>query len=95
MTMHKVLHPDDDVDRLYVLKKKDEEDLPAFKTASMHRYFDLETTTTKKNKKKRTATKTNTDNTSINKTKLISKQIWGENNRMDISSDKQAKSQKI
>ena len=33
--MHKVLHKDD-VDRLYMKEKKEEEDLPALKTALMH-----------------------------------------------------------
>ena len=33
MTMHKALHTRDDVDRLYVSRKKEEEDLPALKTA--------------------------------------------------------------
>ena len=36
--MHKALHPRDDVGRLYVSKKKEEEDLPASKTALKHRY---------------------------------------------------------
>ena len=29
MIIHKALHPTDDVDRLYVSEKKEEEDLPA------------------------------------------------------------------
>ena len=41
MTMHKVLHPRDDVDRLYVPRK---EDLPASKTALTHPYNDSKTT---------------------------------------------------
>ena len=43
MTMDKVLHLRDDVDRL-CQEKKEEEDLPAFKRASMHRYNDYKTT---------------------------------------------------
>ena len=38
MNMHKALHPRDNVDRLYVPRKKEEEDSPASKTALMHRY---------------------------------------------------------
>ena len=38
MTMHTELYPKDDVDRLYVLRKWKEEDLPALKAASTHRY---------------------------------------------------------
>ena len=41
MTMHKALHPRDDVDRLYVLRKGD---LPALKTVLMHRYNDSKIT---------------------------------------------------
>ena len=63
-TMHKALHPRDRVDRLYMSKKKkEEEDIPAFETASMHRF-----------KKRRgrliTATRNNTANRSINGTKI-------------------------
>ena len=43
MTRHQALHPWDDVDKLFVLTKKEEEDLPAFKMASMYRYNDKET----------------------------------------------------
>ena len=43
--MHKALYPRDDVDRLYVSRKKKEEvDLPALKTALTHRYNDSKTT---------------------------------------------------
>ena len=41
MTMHKALHPGDDVDRLYLPKNKEEEDLPALKIGLMPRYNDL------------------------------------------------------
>ena len=41
MTMHKALHPRDNVDRLYVSRK---EDLPASKTALTHGYNDSKTT---------------------------------------------------
>ena len=41
MTMHKALHPRDDVDRFYVLRK--EEDLPTFKIASVHWFDNLKT----------------------------------------------------
>ena len=41
MTMHKALHPRDDVDRLYISRK---EDLPALKTALTHRYNDKKAT---------------------------------------------------
>ena len=40
MTMPKASHPTDDVDRLYVLKTKDTEDLPALNITFMHRNND-------------------------------------------------------
>ena len=44
MTMHKALHPRDNVDRLYVSRKEGEEDLPASKTTLTHRYNGSKTT---------------------------------------------------
>ena len=38
MTMHKALHPRDDVDTYMYLENKEEEDLPASKTPLTHRY---------------------------------------------------------
>ena len=38
MTMHKALHPRDDVDRLYVSRKEGRRGLAALKTALTHRY---------------------------------------------------------
>ena len=43
ITMHKALHPRDDVDRLYVSRKKGGRGLPALKTALTHRYNDSKT----------------------------------------------------
>ena len=44
MTMHKALHPRDDVDRLYVSRNEGGDDLPTLKTALTHRYNDSRTT---------------------------------------------------
>ena len=44
MTMHKALHPRDDIDRLYMSRKEEGKDLPALKTALRHWYNDLKTT---------------------------------------------------
>ena len=44
MTIHKALHPKDDVDSLYVYEKREEEDWSALKTALTHRYDDSKTT---------------------------------------------------
>ena len=68
-----------------------EEDSPALKIASMHRYNELHK---KRGGRLITAFRNNTDNTSINRTKIIRKQKWKEKNCMDISCDKQAKSHK-
>ena len=44
MTIHKALHPRDDVDRLYMYQeKREEEDMPASETALTHRYNDSKT----------------------------------------------------
>ena len=40
MTIHKALHPRDDVDRFYASRKREEEVLPALKTVLTHRYND-------------------------------------------------------
>ena len=44
MTMHKALHPRDDVNRLYVSRKERGRGLVALKTVLTHRYNDLKTT---------------------------------------------------
>ena len=44
MTMHKALHPRDDVDKLYVPRKEGREDSPASKTALTHQYNGSKTT---------------------------------------------------
>ena len=44
MTMHKALHPRDDVDISYVSKNSEEGDLPALKTVLTHPYNDSKTT---------------------------------------------------
>ena len=49
MTMHKALHPRDDVDNYMYQEKREGEDLPALKTALTHQYNDSKPT--KKNTK--------------------------------------------
>ena len=44
MTMHKALHPGDDVDRHMYQERREEEDLPALTTALTHRHNDSRTT---------------------------------------------------
>ena len=59
MTMHMVLHPGNDVDRLSVLKNKEEEDLLVLKITSMPRYKDSKTIL-KKCRRQTTVTRNNT-----------------------------------
>ena len=44
ITMYKALHPRDDVDRLYVSRQKEEDDVLASTAALTHRYNDSKTT---------------------------------------------------
>ena len=44
ITMHKSLHPRDDVDRRYVSRKEGGRGGPALKTQLTHRYIDSKTT---------------------------------------------------
>ena len=48
MTMHKALHPRDDIDRLHVSRNKRGKDLPSLKIASIHLYKDSKTTLKRK-----------------------------------------------
>ena len=73
ITMHKALYSKDDIDCMCP-EKKEEEDLPAFKIASMHER--LEDYIKKSRGRLITATINNTDNTSINRTKIARKQKW-------------------
>ena len=70
MTMHKALHPRNDVDRLYVSRKEEKEDLPALKIgvdASIQR---LEDNIEKRGGRLITANRNNTNNTRTNKTEI-------------------------
>ena len=70
MTMHKVLHPRDDVNRLYV-SRKEEKDSPALKSLC------IDTTTRRLHRKARRKTnlshQKNTDNTMINRKEITQK----------------------
>ena len=73
--MHKALHTRDDVDRLNVFRKR-EDDLPALNIASC-----IDTTTQtlhRKTQRKTDYTRNNTDNTRINRTNITRKQKWEE-----------------
>ena len=78
ITVHKALHPRDDVDRLYVSRKEGERGLASIEDsvdASMHRLKDY------KEKHERgliTAIRNNTDNTIDNRMIITRKQKWEE-----------------
>ena len=77
-TMHKSLHPRDDVDRLYVSKKEGGRGLTSIEEpvdASIQR---LEDYTKKRREGLITATRNNTNNMRINKTTITRKQRWKE-----------------
>ena len=83
MTMHKALHPRDGVDRLYVSRKGGERGLAGIEDsvdASIQRFEDY----IEKNRERLiTATRNNTDNVRINRTKITRKWKWE-----DVLSDK-------
>ena len=66
MTMHKALHPGDDVDRLYVSRKEGGRGFASIEN-SVGR---IDTTTRRLHRKVITATRNNTDNTKISKTEI-------------------------
>ena len=75
MTMHKALHPRDDVERLYV-SIKERSGLISIENsvnASIQRLGDY---IQKRGERLITATRNNTDNTRINRTEIIRKQKW-------------------
>ena len=78
MIMYKALHPRDDVDRLYVLRKEGRRGLASNEDsvdASMQRLQDYV-----ENRRKRliTATRNNTDYTKTSRTTITRKQKWKE-----------------
>ena len=91
--MLKTLHPRDDVDRLYV-SEKEEEDSPDFKIASIYRNNDKKASLKRVEKRLIIDNRNNTDSTKINRTKQPENKNAKKNNRVDILNDKQAKSHK-
>ena len=75
MTMHKALHPRDDVDRLYVSRKEGRRGLARFEDSvdeSIQRLEDY----TEKHERLITAIRNNTDNTIGNRKTITRKQKW-------------------
>ena len=92
MTTYKVIHPRDDTDRLYVSRKGGGRGFDSIQDNVDASIQGLKDYINKHEGRLTTAIRNNTDNTSINRTEIIIKQKWKENNSMDTSSDKQAKS---
>ena len=76
MTMHKALHPRDDVDRLYVSRKEGWRGLISVQNNIDASIRQLEDYIKMHGGRLITATRNNTDNTSINWTKITQKQKW-------------------
>ena len=83
MTKHKTLHPNNDIDRLYVSRKEGGRELTSIKdnvNASIQR---LEDYILKRGLSLIAATRTNTRTSEI----IIRKQKWEEKNSLDVLSD--------
>ena len=88
MTMHKALHPRDDVDKLYMSRKEGERGLANIQDSVDALIQKLEDYIKKRSGRLVIATKNNTDNTRINRTKITRKQNGKINNCTNISGDK-------
>ena len=76
ITMHKVLHPRDDGDALYVSRKKGGRGLTSIKDSVDASIQRLDDNIEKRRGELITVTRNNIDNMSINKTKITRKQKW-------------------
>ena len=78
ITMHKALYPETTWTDYMYQEKREEEDLPASKTALTHPYNDSKTTKKKHDGGQITAIRNNTDNTIDNRMTKTRKQKWEE-----------------
>ena len=78
MTMHKALHPRDDVDRLYVSRKEGGRGLTSIEDSIDASIERLEDYIEKHEGGLITATRNNTDNTMANRMTITRKQKWDE-----------------
>ena len=78
MTMHKALHPRDDVDRLYVSRKEGGRGLSSIEDSVDTSIQRLEDYIEKNEGGLTRAIRSNTDNTNINRTTITRKQKWEE-----------------
>ena len=78
MTMHKTLHPRDDVDRLYVSRKEGRRGFASIEVNVDCSIQWLEDYIEKRRERLVTATRNNTDNARTNRTTITRKQKWEE-----------------
>ena len=70
MTMHKALHPGDDIDRIYESRKEEERGFTSIEDSDNASIRRLEYYIEKRGGKLITATRNNTDNTGTNRTTI-------------------------
>ena len=87
MTMHKALHPRDDVDRLYISRKERRRGLVSIEDSVDASIQRLEDYVEKHERGLITAIKNNTDNMVSNRMTITRKQKWQENNYMGALND--------
>ena len=87
MTMHKALHPRDNVDRLYVSSKDGGRGLASIEDSVDTSIQQLEDYIEKHEGGLITAIRNNTDNTIDNRMTKTRKQKWEENNSMGVLND--------
>ena len=87
MTIHKALHPKDDVDRLCVSGKEGGRGFARMEDSVDSRRQRLEDYKEKRGGKLITATRSNSDNTIINTMEITRKQKLEENNIIDVLSN--------
>ena len=88
MTMHKALHPTDDVDRLYVPRKEGERGLASIEDSVDTSIQRLEDYIEKYERGLVTAIRNNTDNTIDNRMTITRKQKW-EGNKQHLTRQNQ------
>ena len=87
MTMHKALHPRDDVDRLYVPRKEGGRGLASIEDSVDASIQRLKANIEKYERGLITTIRNDTDNTIDDRMTTTRKQKWEENNSMDALND--------
>ena len=87
MTLHKALHPRDNVDRLYVSRKEGGRGLASIQDSVDASIQRLEDYIQKNDGRLITAIRNDTDNTMDNRMTITRKQKWEGNNSMGVLND--------